>query len=96
MLNLGFRQFAIAAAIAVIVVWSFIFGWFQNDGNNQNASNMYTVSDWAPLKPRTFDLAADAKILASKMPFGPPAQGATAPMVNGAPGPQTPPSRDEE
>jgi hypothetical protein len=84
--KLGFRQTAIGAAIAAVAVWSFVLGWLQNDEGSQNARKTDTVSEWTPIKPKTLDLAADAKTLTSKLPFGVPAQPGTTPSVVG-PGP---------
>jgi hypothetical protein len=72
--KLTFRQTAIATGLTAIAVGGFVLGWLQNDDGGRPLPKAGAVSEWMPLKPKTADLPADAKILATKLPFGAAAQ----------------------
>ena len=71
-MSLTFRQGATAIVLALAAVASFAFGWWQDSGSIRPAAVAADV-DWVDYKPAASDLAAGAKILAEKQPFGPPA-----------------------
>jgi len=75
------RQIAIAAALAFAAITGFGWGWWQDDGPKSLAASRKDP-EWVDYKPTIEDLAADAKVLAEKEPFGPP----TAAPVAAAPG----------
>ncbi len=88
-MSLTFRQGATAIGLALAALASFGFGWWQDNASNRPVAAAADV-DWADYKPAASDLLANAKILADKQPFGPPAAApgltAAAPGLAGASG----------
>src|SRR5690242_9685468 len=70
-MRLTIRQLGIATAVGAVAVSAFGFGWWQDDDVARRAINAAGAApEWKLPKPMVADLAADAKILAARRPFG--------------------------
>ena len=78
------RQTAIGLVLAAVALSAFAIGWWQQDDGRRGAAADMADSDWHPVKPVIPDLAGDAKILAERQPFGPPATPSGSPTAPGA------------
>jgi len=79
------RQTAIGLVLSAVALSAFALGWWQQDDGRRGAAADMADSDWQPVKPVIPDLAADAKTLAERQPFGAPATPSGSPTVPGAP-----------
>ena len=78
------RQAGIAAGMAGLSVTAFALGWWQDDPAGREVFRSHApAAEWKIPQPRQSDLAADAKIVLAKQPFG--AAGGRA-VTNGASG----------
>jgi hypothetical protein len=84
-MRLTLRQTAIGLVLAAVALSAFALGWWQQDDGRRGAAADMADSDWQPVKPVIPDLAADAKTLAERQPFGAPATPSGSPTVPGAP-----------
>jgi hypothetical protein len=70
-MRLTIRQLGIASAMGAVAVSAFALGWWQDDDVARRAINATGAApEWKLPKPMVADLAADAKILAARRPFG--------------------------
>jgi hypothetical protein len=82
------RQAGIAAGLAGLGVSAFALGWWQDDPAGRGAIRANAAAaEWKIPQPKPADLAADAKIVLSKQPFGAAAErGATGGAAGAAGG----------
>jgi hypothetical protein len=72
--RLTLRQLAIAIGLAAPAVVAFGLGWLQDNDIRGGATRApAAAAEWTPPQPVAQDLAADAKLLSVKQPFGAPA-----------------------
>ena len=70
-MRLTARQAGIGAGLAGLAVSAFALGWWQDDAAGRGATRANApAAEWKIPQPKPADLAADAKIVLAKQPFG--------------------------
>jgi hypothetical protein len=86
-MRLTARQGGIVAGMVGLGVSAFALGWWLDDVAGRSAINANApAAEWKIPKPKPADLAADAKIVLAKQPFGAAGEGAVTSGPTGGAG----------
>ncbi len=84
-MRLTARQAGIATGMAGLSLTAFALGWWQDDPAGRGVfRSKAPAAEWKVPQPRQSDLAADAKIVLAKQPFGAAGQRAVTSTSGGA------------
>ena len=90
-MRLNARQAGIAAGMTGLVVSAFVLGWWLDDAAGRGPIKAKARdAEWSIPQPKPADLAADAKTLLAKQPFGAAGERAMASGASGGAGAGTP------
>jgi hypothetical protein len=94
-MRLTARQTGIVAAMAGLGVSAFALGWWLDDAVGRSPTKPNApAAEWSVPKPKPADLAADAKIVLAKQPFGAAGEPAvTSGSIGGAGAGNAPPTQ---